>query len=234
MELSERILTLRKQKGLSQSELADLIGVSRQAVSKWESGQALPDLDKIIVLSDIFDISIDQLIKGNEEKTQKKKIDAMVFVIIATVLDVIALILSFNYFLAIPVLKAIPLILITIAFGFYILGIAISDHSTKRRAHRIFWSINIWIILFIILTSVFMEIGLFQGIWDFAPLHHPDVDSYIGNISPYSRLYAEGLEKYDQALTYFYSFWAIYLIGSIITIIIVNIDIIKRKFKRSN
>ena len=222
MELSERILTLRKQKGLSQSELADLIGVSRQAVSKWESGQALPDLDKIIVLSDIFDISIDQLIKGNEEKTQKKKIDA------------IALILSFNYFLAIPVLKAIPLILITIAFGFYILGIAISDHSTKRRAHRIFWSINIWIILFIILTSVFMEIGLFQGIWDFAPLHYPDVDSYIGNISPYSRLYAEGLEKYDQALTYFYSFWAIYLIGSIITIIIVNIDIIKRKFKRSN
>ena len=64
MNLSERILALRKARNLSQEELAEQIGVSRQAVGKWESGQSLPDLDKVIALSEFFGVSCDYLLKG--------------------------------------------------------------------------------------------------------------------------------------------------------------------------
>ena len=62
--LAKRIVLLRKAKGLSQEALAEVLGVSRQAVSKWESGQSLPDLDKVIVLSTYFEVSTDYLLKG--------------------------------------------------------------------------------------------------------------------------------------------------------------------------
>lgn len=69
MEISGRLQELRKRNGLSQEKLADALGVSRQAVSKWESGQTTPDLDKIIQLSSIFHVSTDYLILGKEEIT---------------------------------------------------------------------------------------------------------------------------------------------------------------------
>ena len=64
MNLADRIQQLRKRKGISQEELADRIGVSRQAVSKWESGQTSPDLEKIVLLSDYFEVTTDYLLKG--------------------------------------------------------------------------------------------------------------------------------------------------------------------------
>ena len=66
MTLADRIQQLRKQKGISQEELADRVGVSRQAVSKWESAQSVPDLDKILLLSDYFEVTTDYLLKGIE------------------------------------------------------------------------------------------------------------------------------------------------------------------------
>ncbi len=66
MTLADRILELRKQKGYSQEELADRLGVSRQAVSKWESEQSTPDMDKIILMSDLFEVTTDYLLKGIE------------------------------------------------------------------------------------------------------------------------------------------------------------------------
>jgi len=66
MTIADRILTLRKSKGMSQEELADAVGVSRQAVSKWESEQATPDLEKVVIMSDIFDVTTDYLLKGIE------------------------------------------------------------------------------------------------------------------------------------------------------------------------
>ena len=52
MNIADRIQYLRKTKGISQEELADKIGVSRQAVSKWESEQSMPDIDKVVIMSD--------------------------------------------------------------------------------------------------------------------------------------------------------------------------------------
>lgn len=59
--LSETIYTLRRKSGLSQEQLAERIGVSRQAVSKWESGQSVPELDKLQALSQCFHVTMDQL-----------------------------------------------------------------------------------------------------------------------------------------------------------------------------
>ena len=66
MTIGDRIQNLRKTKGMSQEELADAIGVSRQAVSKWESEQAAPDLEKVIIMSDLFEVTTDYLLKGIE------------------------------------------------------------------------------------------------------------------------------------------------------------------------
>ena len=66
MNVADRIQNLRKIKGISQEQLAEAIGVSRQAVSKWESEQSTPDLDKIVLMSDFFDVTTDYLLKGIE------------------------------------------------------------------------------------------------------------------------------------------------------------------------
>ena len=68
MEFSEKLTTLRKQVGLSQEQLADRLGVTRQSVSKWESGAAFPELVKIISLSEMFGVSVDYLVKDNMEE----------------------------------------------------------------------------------------------------------------------------------------------------------------------
>lgn len=65
MEFNEKLRKLRKEKGLSQEELADIIGVSRQALSKWESGTSYPEMEKLIALSGIFGVTIDSLVKDD-------------------------------------------------------------------------------------------------------------------------------------------------------------------------
>lgn len=62
MTIGEKIYDLRVQKGLSQEKLAELLNVSRQAVSKWELGQAVPDVDKIIRMSELFSVSTDTIL----------------------------------------------------------------------------------------------------------------------------------------------------------------------------
>ena len=66
MNIADRIQYLRKQKGYSQEELADKVGVSRQAVSKWESEQSTPDLEKVIAMSELFEVTTDYILKGIE------------------------------------------------------------------------------------------------------------------------------------------------------------------------
>ncbi|MBU3126929.1 helix-turn-helix domain-containing protein [Clostridium tagluense] len=63
MSFSEKLQRLRKEKALSQEQLAELLNVSRQSVSKWESGQTYPEINKLIILSDLFKITIDDLVK---------------------------------------------------------------------------------------------------------------------------------------------------------------------------
>ena len=73
MILADKISMLRKQNGWSQEELAEQLGISRQSVSKWESGNAIPDLDKIIKMSKIFGVSTDYLLKDEMEELVKSE-----------------------------------------------------------------------------------------------------------------------------------------------------------------
>ena len=68
MILADKIMMLRKKKGWSQEELAEKMNVSRQSVSKWESGNSIPDLNKILMLSQIFSVSTDFLLKDEIEE----------------------------------------------------------------------------------------------------------------------------------------------------------------------
>lgn len=66
MHFSEKLLTLRKASNLTQEQLAEKLDVSRQSISKWESGQATPELEKIVAISTIFDVTTDYLLKSSE------------------------------------------------------------------------------------------------------------------------------------------------------------------------
>lgn len=64
MEFSNRLYNLRKQSGLSQEDLGNKLNVSRQTVSKWEVGDTNPDMERLVMLSDLFQVSLDELILG--------------------------------------------------------------------------------------------------------------------------------------------------------------------------
>ena len=71
MKLSEKIVYYRKRAGMNQEALADRLGVSRQAVSKWETGETVPELSKIVLLSKVFGITTDELLL--EEDTESEE-----------------------------------------------------------------------------------------------------------------------------------------------------------------
>ncbi|SMC63654.1 helix-turn-helix domain-containing protein [Papillibacter cinnamivorans] len=76
MTLGEKLQQVRRQRGLSQDRLAEMLNVSRQAVSKWERDEAVPETDKIIRLSEIFSVSTDFLLKeepAGEGRTERKQ-----------------------------------------------------------------------------------------------------------------------------------------------------------------
>ena len=70
MILADKIIYLRKKNGWSQEELAEMLNVSRQSVSKWESSGATPELNRIIEMSKIFSVSVDYLIKDEIEEVE--------------------------------------------------------------------------------------------------------------------------------------------------------------------
>lgn len=67
MNLAEKLQLLRNNNRLSQEELAEKLGISRQAISKWESGQSTPDLKKLIVIAQLYNVTIDSLVKDSDE-----------------------------------------------------------------------------------------------------------------------------------------------------------------------
>lgn len=145
--LAERIRELRRAKGFSQEELADRLGVSRQAVSKWEGEQSLPELDKILALSLLFEVSADYLLKG-EEPARQKKPDARIFAIVATALNAVGLILSAIGWLEERTARSAGSGLIFMAMGcmIFAVGKALGDQPSCRRADRIFWPLNLWLL----------------------------------------------------------------------------------------
>lgn len=73
MKIEDKLLKLRKEKGLSQEEVADRLNVSRQTISKWETGQSTPDFDKIIPICELYEISSDELLTGKKKEELVKE-----------------------------------------------------------------------------------------------------------------------------------------------------------------
>ena len=146
MNIADRILNLRKSRGISQEELADKIGVSRQAVSKWESEQSTPDIDKIILLSDYFDVTTDYLLKGIEptDNVTKNEADARIFSVVGTALNFIGLVTAIMVWKEeqTPISVAIGLIIMAIGCMSFAIGQYIGNN--KSAASLLFWSINIF------------------------------------------------------------------------------------------
>ena len=68
MDFRERLFNLRRQAGLSQEELANLLGLTRQAVQKWEAGTSRPDMDNLTALAGYFHVSLDYLVGLKDER----------------------------------------------------------------------------------------------------------------------------------------------------------------------
>ncbi|HFK1686565.1 helix-turn-helix transcriptional regulator [Bacillus paranthracis] len=75
MSLGEQLKKLRESKGFSQEDVAKKIGVTRQAVYKWENDKSYPDIDNLILLSEMYNVTLDELIKGNQNIKEKIHID---------------------------------------------------------------------------------------------------------------------------------------------------------------
>lgn len=71
MTVGERLLELRKKKGLSQEEVANILNVSRQTISKWETDSSTPDFDKIVPICELYEISANELLNTNEDKSNQ-------------------------------------------------------------------------------------------------------------------------------------------------------------------
>ena len=74
MKFNDKLMKLRKENSLSQEELAEKLGVTRQTISKWELGQTTPDMDKLYQISNLFNISVDELIKETDDNYQNNPV----------------------------------------------------------------------------------------------------------------------------------------------------------------
>ncbi len=82
MTLGQNIARLRAEKRLSQGELADALDVSRQSISKWETDASVPELEKLVKLSALFEVSLDELVKGEREEKAEEKEEKKEYVLI--------------------------------------------------------------------------------------------------------------------------------------------------------
>lgn len=113
MELGKQIKMYRLENKLSQEELADRIYVSRQTISNWENDKSYPDINSLVLLSEVFKVSLDKLIKGDvdvmKDVIQKEEVDKMnhygriyTIMLIVTVVSVVPLFMRLGFWAFIP------------------------------------------------------------------------------------------------------------------------------------
>lgn len=201
MNIADRIQNLRRLKGISQEELADKIGVSRQSISKWESEQSIPDIDKVILLSDFFETTTDYLLKGIESKKEgNEKFDTRISVAIATLFNLVGVVVAIAIWIDKQTIVAVAVGIIMIGVGclLYFVGKVIGDNN--RSTTKWFWMINIW---FIILIPLACGFNIIQG----------HLGGFSWQISP--------LPQLGNSYLAYASFWLLYiLIGIIVDILV--------------
>ena len=157
MNIADRIQNLRKLRGISQEQLADQLGVSRQTISKWESEQSAPDMEKIILLSDYFEVTTDYLLKGIEKQEEgSPKPDARIFSLTGTTLGFLGIVISVAIWIERKTVAAVAIGLILTAMSVMIHQIGqILGGSNAAQARRQYWLLAPWYLVLIPYSCIF-------------------------------------------------------------------------------
>lgn len=174
-DLAARLLQLRRREGISQEELAELAGVSRQAVSKWESAQSVPETEKLLTISEHFNVSMDWLLKGEEPQPEPQAaaprgaFNGRLALVNATLLIWCGLLVGWavwaywqNSWGAI-----ISLIMLALAAGVFSMGLYEAGAAEKQRLQYQFCLLNVWPVV-MLLESV--AACIFFGLLNVQPL----------------------------------------------------------------
>lgn len=176
MNIGERILNLRKAKGISQEELAEQLGVSRQAVSKWESEQSLPEVDKIVFMSEYFQVSTDYILRGTESEVtsiNNNETVGKIFFLGSVFLAVVGLLVGFADWYEHQALEKVAGAIIIQLVG--VLAYFMAKYIFKEKASRL---IN----LSLIMAIAIMPLSMFSGFVSQILFHQ-------GQIAPYPFIY---------------------------------------------
>ena len=165
MKFSELIQTTRKKKGVTQEELANQLLVSSKTISNWETGKTTPDIDNLIRISSLFQISLDNLLEGSEvvenikKKAEINNLKKYSYCTVITDLVFLFIILSSHYGAELPISILIATCIgigVNIAVMFYFLNrIKILEDKTKKQQRKeIFITIILCILAFVVTMLV--------------------------------------------------------------------------------
>lgn len=169
MSIGEKIYDLRKKKNMSQEDLASVLNVSRQTISKWETGESNPDFDKIVPLCNFFEISTDEFLKGSnpilEEKIERvnNKNKALTFSMCIVIFIVMCILIevfesievdeSITTIISIACIGAISIILIYYFLSKPFEQISIKKKESIQRRNLISSIINLTILIVYLINS---------------------------------------------------------------------------------
>lgn len=159
MNIANRIKSLRKVKGITQEELADKLGVSRQAVSKWESEQSTPDLERVVIMSEFFEVTTDYILKGTDEiggvEKNSNEIISRILYITSTVFIIIGLLCALGGWYENYTLDAVwgSMIIQAVGVAAYFIGKALS--SVKP---------TFWVDWSNLIIGLFMPVSICSGL----------------------------------------------------------------------
>jgi transcriptional regulator with XRE-family HTH domain len=179
MIVGQKIKEIRENAGLSQEQFAEKLAISRQAVSKWERGAALPDIENIMYISDLFNVSLDTIVKGDEKMSKKiisdsknTKLMSKLFIgIMIVVAAIIAFITGFGGIVslvfdpkAIIIIVFFPLLFQYIMYGkiflnsFSILSKSEKENEIWKKAEDFFnnYAVALWITVILVLSINFI------------------------------------------------------------------------------
>jgi transcriptional regulator with XRE-family HTH domain len=170
-KVAELLISLRKEHGYTQSDLAEKLGISFQAVSKWERGENLPDAFTLVELADIYNISVDEILNGkviprntDDEKAGRKKLILVLAVILIIAAPVSIFIFGVdNYTIYVPVI----LIITAISVGLMTYATVDASNfsnfkgksSNQRRKEEI---------IYVICAGIFLTLGLLWNLFHIA------------------------------------------------------------------
>ena len=177
MSLGERLTSLRKKLNLSQEEVAEKLGVTRQTVSKWETDQSTPDFDKIVPICELYSISTNELIKGEVEDVKSidivdnnKRTKGIMFGVFLYFVAVISIMIT------IPVLTINPVIGVSIFLGIcaiatcIIIYTCITYKKEKKEEDTLYKQIDniiaiIFLIIYLLVSFISMAWHITCIIW---------------------------------------------------------------------